>query len=62
MPIYYLHLRYGADLICDQEGIELADMEAVRRVCIANARGLVASNTQTGTIDLTGSIEEDQGR
>ena len=46
-------------LIHDQEGIELAKLDAARRECIVNIRDLVAGHVEDGIIDLTASIDVD---
>ena len=40
MPTYYLHIRDGDTLIIDDDGHELADIEAVTNEAIRTARDL----------------------
>jgi hypothetical protein len=40
MPKYYFHIRDGGTLILDDEGCELADIEATRAEALESARDL----------------------
>jgi hypothetical protein len=41
MPRYYFHIHDGKTLILDDEGCELADLEATRAEAIKSARDLL---------------------
>jgi hypothetical protein len=50
MPRYFLHLRDGTDETLDPEGSEIADMEALRRVVLHNARDVIGGEIKSGGI------------
>lgn len=52
MSRYYLHLRDGADVALDPEGIECANNEQLSQIILSNARDVIAGDAQTGTIHL----------
>jgi hypothetical protein len=63
MPRFYLHLRDGTDETLDPDGLECADMEAVRRAVLSNARGIIGAEVKDGgVIDFRFRIDaEDEG-
>jgi hypothetical protein len=50
VPRFYFHLRDGDDLIEDQEGILLPDMDAVREEAFASAREILAERLKAGEL------------
>ena len=63
MPRYYLHLRDHMDETLDPEGLELADLDAVKKAVLEGARDVIAHEIRTtGLLDLRYRIEaEDEG-
>lgn len=57
MPRYYFHLREGADLLSDLDGEQLADMPAMRRHALVQARDVMAGDVRSGALDLRLTIE-----
>lgn len=53
----YLHLRGPAGDWRDETGQEFADMAALARAVTANARGVMAHDVLSGTLDLTLRID-----
>jgi hypothetical protein len=47
MPRFYFHIRDGATLISDEEGMELADVAAAADEARASARDLIAAALKT---------------
>lgn len=56
MSLYYFHVHDDA-VACDEEGIDLPDAEAARRVAIAGLRSLAAEQVTEGRLDLRHFIE-----
>jgi hypothetical protein len=54
---YFMHLRDGTDDLLDSEGIELADLEAVRNRVMASARDVLAGDLRNGVVDLRYRID-----
>jgi hypothetical protein len=52
-----MHLRDGADELLDSEGIELLDLEAVRKNVMAAARDILAGDLRNGVVDLRYRID-----
>jgi hypothetical protein len=50
MPLYFFHLRDGDDFVLDREGRELEDFEAVARIALREARGIIAEEARVGSI------------
>lgn len=50
MPRYFLNIRDGSDLIEDQEGSLLPDIEAACREALAAARDLFAEKVSAGEV------------
>ena len=57
MARYYMHLRDGSDEMIDVEGVELADLDAVRRAVLSNARDLMAGDIRDGIVDFRFRID-----
>ena len=51
MPLYFIHLRDGADEVLDPDGIDMMD-EAVPGVALLAARDCIAADVRSGLIDL----------
>jgi hypothetical protein len=64
MARYFLHLRDGTDELLDPEGVEFADLDAVRKAVVVNVRDVMAGQIQTaGILDLRYQIDaEDEVR
>ena len=59
---YYFHLRESGGYVVDDEGIELADMDAVVAAATAGARCVIAGEAMLGRLPLGSVIEvDDQG-
>jgi hypothetical protein len=56
MQSYFFHLRNGKDVLLDAEGrmLEIADVDAA---ALKEARAIIASDINDGTIDLDQGIE-----
>jgi hypothetical protein len=52
-----MHLRDGSDEMLDAEGVELADLEAVRRTVLTNARDMMAGDIKDGIMDFRYQID-----
>ena len=48
MPRYFLHIRDGDELIPDEEGTELPDLDAAKAEAIAGARDILAEKLRSG--------------
>ena len=57
MPRYYFHICNGSGFVEDEEGQELADLEAARAFAVRSARSIMASDVQRGMLDLSSFIE-----
>jgi hypothetical protein len=63
MPRFFFHVCNGTGFVQDEEGQELADLEAARAEAIRHARSIMASDVQRGMLDLSSFIEiEDERR
>ncbi|MDB5720278.1 MAG: hypothetical protein JWP15_896 [Alphaproteobacteria bacterium] len=62
MPQYFFHI-FNDDIVMDEEGQELADLEAAREVALDSARDLVCESVQHGHLNLDHRIEveDDKG-
>jgi hypothetical protein len=49
MPLYYLHIRDGTELLVDPEGSNLPNLEAARTEAIEGARQLISEAVRTGS-------------
>lgn len=63
MPRYFMHLRDSTDELIDPEGVELVDLEAVRKNVMVAARDLLSGDLKNGVVDLRYRIdaEDDKG-
>lgn len=57
MTRYFLHLRDGADDLLDEEGSEFADLSALRRAVLFNAREMMTVGVRDGVLDLQFRID-----
>jgi hypothetical protein len=57
MHKYYFHLHERSGVVRDEEGQELANDTAARKVAVTNARGIMAEDVQGGHLELDGFIE-----
>lgn len=57
MPLYFLNIRDGDDLIEDPDGSNLPNIEAACREAIATARDILASKVRAGEV-LDGQVFE----
>lgn len=57
MPRFYLHLRFGPDFVEDDEGYDLADVEAARAEAVAGVRSIISDEVRTGRINLAACID-----
>ena len=64
MPIFYLHIRDGGELVEDPEGIDFPDLDAARREAVAAAREMLAEKILAGEEVDGQQIEicDDEGR
>ena len=63
MSLFYFHLHECGDVIADPEGIDLPDLDAVRRKAVKEARQVMSSEVQEGRLCLGCCIVvEDAGR
>ena len=62
MAKYFMHLRNGADEVLDPEGVELADIDAVRTNVMTSARDVLVGDLRNGFVDLRYRIDaENEG-
>jgi hypothetical protein len=59
MPLYYFHVRTERGLVEDEEGIELADMQAVRREALVSTHEFTAEAEWPGALTL--EVEDASG-
>ncbi|WP_375428921.1 DUF6894 family protein [uncultured Sphingomonas sp.] len=58
MAHYFLHLRDHTDELLDPDGLELANMGAVKKAVLEGARDVIASDIkEEGVMDLRYRIE-----
>ena len=58
MARYFLHLRDHVDEVLDGEGLELLDLEAVKRAVLEGARDVIAHEIKTdGAMNLRYRID-----
>jgi hypothetical protein len=57
MSRYFLHLRDHVDELRDTDGLELADLEAVKRAVISAARDVMCGDLRNGILDLRYQID-----
>ena len=56
MPHYYFHIREGAELISDPDGVDLADPDTARDTAIQAARSLLSAAVSEGRLPLRDAI------
>jgi hypothetical protein len=56
MPRYFFHI-YNHEIVMDEEGRELADLEAARELALDTARDLVCESVHLGHLNLDHRIE-----
>jgi hypothetical protein len=56
---YYFHLREPNGIIVDDEGLELAGMDAVIAAATAGARSVIAGEAMAGRLPLRSVVEVD---
>ena len=61
--LYYFHERNGEEYLADKHGIDLPDLESVRREAVAGAREIIAAAILLGRLSLREcfEIEDAQG-
>ena len=57
MPLYYFHLRDGADVLLDPEGRELNGAEAISKAALVEARSIISDDALGGRILLNQHID-----
>jgi len=57
VAIYYMHLRNSTDELLDSEGIDLRDMDAVRKSVMNAARDILSGDLRNGLVDLRYRID-----
>jgi hypothetical protein len=57
MAHYFFNVRNGLGNVDDDEGAELADIDAARNAAIKAIRSILASEVLDGRLDLNGHIE-----
>jgi hypothetical protein len=57
VPHFFLHLRDHVDELYDPDGLELADLDAVKKAVLEAARDLMAGDLRRGIIDLRYRID-----
>jgi hypothetical protein len=64
MARYFFHLRDGADVALDLEGVELPSLDVAQKMAVEGARDSLSHDIRTGRIDISLRIdvENDDGR
>ena len=57
MPLYFFHICDGDGMTEDEEGRELAGVDAARAEAIRGARSLMAGDVQNGLLNLGSFID-----
>ena len=57
MARYYMQLRDGTEHLLDPEGIEYADIDALKKKVLVAVRGLISEDVKSGVIDLRFRID-----
>jgi hypothetical protein len=52
-----MHLRNGLDELLDSEGVDLGDMEAIRKNVMTAARDILSGDLRNGLVDLRYRID-----
>lgn len=62
MARYFMHLRNGIDEVLDPEGVELSDIDAVRKKVMTAARDILVGDLRNGVVDLRYRVDaENEG-
>jgi hypothetical protein len=61
MVRYYFHLRDGMDVALDDEGQEMADVEAAKAAALVAARDSLSHDIKAGVVDLRLRIDVEDG-
>jgi hypothetical protein len=56
VPRYHFDLYNGLGLICDEEGRELPDTDAVEKEALKGIRSIICDEVGKGLLDLTGKV------
>jgi hypothetical protein len=56
MPRYYFHIRNADDVLLDDEGTDLPDLNAARELALASARDLLGDGIKGGKAVVAESI------
>lgn len=57
MPRYFFYVTNGDGVTRDEDGIDLEDQAAARRMALDSIRSIVAEEARKGTIDLDGYVD-----
>ena len=57
MARYHFHIHNEGGFIEDEEGLELADLQAVRREALKGIRSMLGEQRSNGHLDLRGRLE-----
>ena len=57
MPRYYMQLRDGTEQMLDPEGLEYADLDALKKAGLVAARDLMSQDMKSGFIDFRFRID-----
>jgi hypothetical protein len=60
MARYFFHLRHHTDTLLDPDGVELADMAAVRALALRSARDTLSHEIRCGRLDLRYRIDVEE--
>jgi hypothetical protein len=52
-----MHLRNGSDELLDCEGVDLSDLEAIRKNVMTAARDILSGDLRNGLVDLRYRID-----
>lgn len=56
MPRYFFHI-FNDEIVLDEEGLELPDIDSARQNAIAGARSLICRSVENGHLNLNHRIE-----
>ena len=58
MPVYYFHIRKSQEVIPDEEGVELLDLDTAREEALISASEIMEDQMRFGLpVDLNDKIE-----
>jgi hypothetical protein len=57
MPRYFFQVSNGQGITPDEEGIDLQDEAAARRMAMDSVRSIISEEARKGLIDLDGHID-----